>query len=143
MNLAGSPSPKLRHLSFNQDASCIALSDAHGLKIYNLDTHKVAYQSDLGAIRRAEPSVQYEPHCPLSGMLGLKCFSSCRWYWLSVPCQRCLEKAFLLCSPLPLLPSTARRLQRHSSLPTLQAGIYAGTCCSHVRFTHRSAAAAC
>ena len=39
------------YLAFNQDNTCISIADYKGVKIYSLETHKVLYQSDLGAVR--------------------------------------------------------------------------------------------
>lgn len=44
----------MRALSFNQDATCIAIADEQGIKIYSLDTHKLCYQQDIGAVSVAE-----------------------------------------------------------------------------------------
>lgn len=43
----------IRALSFNQDATCIAIADEKGVKIYSLETHKLCYQQDIGAVRWA------------------------------------------------------------------------------------------
>lgn len=46
------PSAKgILYLAFNQDNTCISIADYKGIKIYSLETHKVLYQSDLGAVR--------------------------------------------------------------------------------------------
>jgi len=39
------------YLNFNQDSSCITIADSSGIKIYSIDTHKLCYTADLGAVR--------------------------------------------------------------------------------------------
>lgn len=52
MPLYRPPSAKgILYLAFNQDNTCISIADYKGIKIYSLETHKVLYQSDLGAVR--------------------------------------------------------------------------------------------
>lgn len=54
MPLHRPPSAKgILYLAFNQDNTCISIADDKGIKIYSLETHKVLYQSDLGAVRYA------------------------------------------------------------------------------------------
>ncbi|KAL3132486.1 hypothetical protein ABBQ32_009034 [Trebouxia sp. C0010 RCD-2024] len=55
MPLYRPPSAKgILYLAFNQDNTCISIADYKGIKIYSLETHKVLYQSDLGAVSIAE-----------------------------------------------------------------------------------------
>ncbi|KAA6416714.1 MAG: autophagy-related 18-like [Trebouxia sp. A1-2] len=55
MPLHRPPSAKgILYLAFNQDNTCISIADYKGIKIYSLETHKVLYQSDLGAVSIAE-----------------------------------------------------------------------------------------
>lgn len=55
MPLHKPPSAKgILYLAFNQDNTCISIADYKGIKIYSLETHKVLYQSDLGAVSIAE-----------------------------------------------------------------------------------------
>ncbi|KAK9834076.1 hypothetical protein WJX81_008372 [Elliptochloris bilobata] len=42
------------YLNFNQDARCITIADAKGIKIYSIDTHKVCYAAELGAVSICE-----------------------------------------------------------------------------------------
>ena len=59
MPLHRAPSAKgILYLAFNQDNTCISIADYKGIKIYSLDTHKVLYQSDLGAVRYARVSAK-------------------------------------------------------------------------------------
>ncbi|KAK9805371.1 hypothetical protein WJX73_007759 [Symbiochloris irregularis] len=44
----------LVYLTFNQDSTCIAIADARGIKIYSLDSRKIVYSCELGAISLAE-----------------------------------------------------------------------------------------
>ena len=39
------------YLNYNQDATCITIADSKGIKIYSVDTHKVCYAAELGAVR--------------------------------------------------------------------------------------------
>lgn len=39
------------YMNFNQDATCITLADSKGIKIYSIDTHKMCYSAELGAVR--------------------------------------------------------------------------------------------
>ena len=41
------------YLNYNQDATCITIADSKGIKIYSIDTHKVCYAAELGAVRCA------------------------------------------------------------------------------------------
>ncbi|KAK9803652.1 hypothetical protein WJX72_008472 [[Myrmecia] bisecta] len=42
------------YMAFNQDYTCISLADYKGIKIYSIDTHKICYQADVGAVSIAE-----------------------------------------------------------------------------------------
>lgn len=39
------------YLSFNQDCTCLAIADFKGIKVYSLETNKICYSRDLGAVR--------------------------------------------------------------------------------------------
>ena len=39
------------YLSFNQDCTCLAIADFRGIKIYSLESHKICYSYDIGAVR--------------------------------------------------------------------------------------------
>ena len=56
MPLSAPPSSTkgLLYLSFNQDVTCISLADYKGIKIYSLDSHKICYLADVGAVSIAE-----------------------------------------------------------------------------------------
>ena len=41
------------YLSFNQDCTCLALGDFKGIKIYSMETRKICYTMDIGAVRSA------------------------------------------------------------------------------------------
>ncbi|KAF8066255.1 ATG18B [Scenedesmus sp. PABB004] len=56
MSLAcgGRHCPGLLSLSFNQDASCLAVGTAEGIRVYHVETHQTCFRDDIGAVGIAE-----------------------------------------------------------------------------------------
>jgi autophagy-related protein 18 len=47
----GPSSRHLLYLSFNQDYTCVSVATTDGIRIYNIDSQRVCYKNDLGAVR--------------------------------------------------------------------------------------------
>ena len=71
------------YLSYNQDATCITIADSKGIKIYSIDTHKVCYAAELGAVR-----------CALAFSLLM-----CREHWERTP-KHCAALCCSICEQL-------------------------------------------
>jgi autophagy-related protein 18 len=57
MPLHHPPASNILYMTFNQDYSCISLADYKGIKIYSLNTHKLCYVADIGAVRYPLPGL--------------------------------------------------------------------------------------
>ena len=63
------------YLNYNQDATCITIADSKGIKIYSIDTHKVCYAAELGAVRCALAFSHSMCHNTGSGVSEILCYS--------------------------------------------------------------------
>ena len=60
------------YVGFNQDYTCLSIADFTGIKIYSLDTHKICYQADLGAVRcLSVPVPRQSTHAGLRSLSSL------------------------------------------------------------------------
>ena len=41
----------LLHVAFNQDNTCLVVTDMNGLSVFSIEQHKRAFRLDIGAIR--------------------------------------------------------------------------------------------
>lgn len=41
----------LLHIAFNQDNTCVVVSDMTGLRVFSLERHKRLFRLDIGAIK--------------------------------------------------------------------------------------------
>jgi hypothetical protein len=85
------------YLNFNQDYTCISIADFKGIKIYSLDTYRICYSSEMGAVRSETtcllvPSLLLSSLCILCILTGLIvvfvnfCLLAARSYVQADPC---------------------------------------------------------
>eukprot|EP00884_Botryococcus_braunii_P010545 jgi/Botrbrau1/19492/Bobra.0571s0001.1 len=54
MRLVTRSSAGVLYLTFNQDYTCLSIADYKGMKIYSLETHKMCFSSEIGAVSICE-----------------------------------------------------------------------------------------
>ena len=51
----------LLHVAFNQDNTCLVVTDMNGLSVFSIEQHKRAFRLDIGAIRYGRRRVVVVP----------------------------------------------------------------------------------